>query len=246
MFFCHFKDWLLQKNRYERIFWILDSCCFWISISIIMPWGSCSNLMSDTTTIVPTLYISGRQCGHWPFAQQCLQQSLFLDVAVCISFDPKKQQAVGTQLASNKHELDHWVLPHPSGSEFFRQSMQPCGSVMFCGICTFGLNHVHTPIHLDDNCIWRQIIFLQPDSSISGSTTLVWPQENLSFLLEVRYTFTSTTAIPAPVGISSRLVSCVISQASRNWQCPKEVSAILHPESLEKGETFCFFWELWF
>lgn len=59
-----------------------------------MPWGSCSNLMSDTTSIVPTLYISGRQCGHWPFAQQCLQQSLFLDVAVCISFDPKKQQAL--------------------------------------------------------------------------------------------------------------------------------------------------------
>lgn len=98
----------------------------------------------DTTSIAPTLCISGRRCGHWPFVQQCLQQSLFLDVAVCISFDPKKQRAVGTQLASNKHELDHWVLPHPFGSEFFRQSMQPCGSVMFCGICTFGFNHIHT------------------------------------------------------------------------------------------------------
>ena len=148
-----------------------------------MPWGSCSNLVSDTTSIVPTLYISGRQCGHWPFAQQCLQQSLFLDVAVCISFDPKKQQAVGTQLASNKHELDHWVLPHPSGSEFFRQSMQPCGSVMFCGICTFGLNHVHTPIHFGRSLYLETdhlpatwfLIFWKQNFGVTSGKSIVFP-----------------------------------------------------------------------
>ena len=127
----------------------------------------------DTTSIAPTLYISGRQCGHWPFAQQCSQQSL-LDVAVCISFDPKKQ-AVGTQLATSMSlTIEFWHIH--LDLDFFETIGAP---LLFC---TF-LQHLHFWIHVHTNSfgsLSRQVIF-QPDSSIFGSKTLVTSANSIGF-----------------------------------------------------------------